>query len=770
MLLLLTALTVNVRAQWIDNFTDGNFSSSPSWKGDSTCFIVNTKKQLQLSAKSVTGSSYISTVSKVGTKASWSFLVMMDFNPSSSNYVKVYLMADQANITMPLKGYFIRIGGTNDDLCLFKQDGTTETLLADGRDKVFNTSAINARIKVTRDTSNKWELLCDTTGGENYRLSATAIDASIMMSSYFGVQCTYTATRSDKFYFDDFVITGENCEPPKPVADSTKLYDIVLNEIMTDPTPVVGLPECEYLELYNRSGNAVNMNGWKLTMGSYSYTLPNVTLSANGYLIATSKADTAKLKPYGQVLGLFTSSTTLTNTGQCLKLQNRDGRLIDWLEYDDSWYGDEFKTQGGWSLEQIDPWNTCGGKGNWKASTANAGGTPGSKNSVYASNPDNSIPDLFKVNVLKDTIVQLYFSEPLDTINATNVAIYSITPEIGKPKKASISNKSLSAVELTLPSPLLMGKTYDLHIDKLIKDCIGNQLSQEVAVSLALPASPDSADIVINEVLFNTRSGGTDYVELYNRSTKMINARNLLLGIKKDGKIGNLCRLSETGFLIGPAEYIVTSVDCNKIKPLYTIKNEKCFVDLSCMPSLDDKAATIVLLNDTFARIDELSYNASMHLPTLKSLEGISLERTNPNSQSYLPGTWHSAAESAGYGTPGYQNSQYLADTVASSSIVLSDDMFSPDNDGYNDVLQISYQFNKTGCRIQVFIFDSSGRLVRRLLNNELLGTTGSFIWDGTSDSGKLCNVGLYVIFVRTVWDDGLVKEYKRPCVLAIKR
>jgi hypothetical protein len=62
------------------------------------------------------------------------------------------------------------------------------------------------------------------------------------------------------------------------------------------------------------------------------------------------------------------------------------------------------------------------------------------------------------------------------------------------------------------------------------------------------------------------------------------------------------------------------------------------------------------------------------------------------------------------------------------------------------------------------------GRLVRRLLNNELLGTEGSFTWDGTSDAGKLCNVGIYVIFIRTVFDDGTVKEYKRPCVLALKR
>lgn len=757
-------------AQWTDNFSDGNFTASPVWKGDSTNFFVNAQSQLQLKATAVAGSSYLSTVSTIGCEASWSFLIKMDFNPSSSNYAKVYLMADQANLTLPLHGYFLRIGGTNDDLCLFRQEGATETLVADGRDKVFNTSTVNARIKVSRNASNQWELLCDTTGTENYSLSASAYDESIVESGFFGVQCIYTSTRSDKFYFDDFVITGETWEQPKPVTDSTKLYDVVFNEIMADPTPVAGLPESEYLELYNRSQQAINLKGWKLTAGSYTYVFPDFTLASSGYLIVSSKADTDKFKSFGQTFGLFTSSTALNNTGQYLSLRNRDDKLIDWLEYDNSWYGDEFKSQGGWSLEQIDPLNPCGGKANWKASTANAGGTPGSKNAVYSSNTDGTIPNLFRINVPKDTLIELYFTEPLDTVAAISLDTYSLTPDIGKPKQAVICNKNLSAVELTMPSPLSSGKTYNLHIKNLITDCVGNRLSQEITVPIGLTALPDSLDVTINEVLFNAKSGGADYVELYNRSTKMINARNLLLGIKKDGKVSNLCRLSEAGFLIGPAEYLVISGDCNKIKPFYTIKSEKCFVDLSSMPTLDDKSSTIVLQNDTFGKIDEFAYAASMHLPTLKNLEGISLERTNPNSPTYLPGVWHSAAESAGYGTPGYQNSQYLTDTVASSSIVLSDDIFSPDNDGYNDVLQISYQFNKTACRMQVFIFDSSGRLVRRLLNNELLGTAGSFSWDGTSDAGKLCNVGMYVIFVRTVWDDGLVKEYKRSCVLAIKR
>jgi hypothetical protein len=207
-----------------------------------------------------------------------------------------------------------------------------------------------------------------------------------------------------------------------------------------------------------------------------------------------------------------------------------------------------------------------------------------------------------------------------------------------------------------------------------------------------------------------------------------------------------------------------------QVKPFYRIENDKNFIELSQMTSLDDHTSTIILLNDTMGMIDEFSYSEKMHLATLKNSEGVSLERVNMNKPSYFPGNWHSAAETAGYGTPGYQNSQFLSDTAASQAISIIDDLFSPDNDGYKDILQVSYQFDKPGCRTQVYIFDAMGRLVRRLLNNELLGTQGSFTWDGTNDTGKLCTVGMYVIFVRTVFDDGTVKEYKKSCVLATRR
>ena len=200
------------------------------------------------------------------------------------------------------------------------------------------------------------------------------------------------------------------------------------------------------------------------------------------------------------------------------------------------------------------------------------------------------------------------------------------------------------------------------------------------------------------------------------------------------------------------------------------MENENNAIQLSNMPSLDDQAATVVLLNDTLGMIDEFTYSEGMHLQTLKNVDGISLERINPDKPAYYKGNWHSAAETVGYGTPGYKNSEYLTDSVRQTRFSLSQEIFSPDSDGFNDVLQVSYNFDKPGCRAQAFIFEPSGRLVRHLFTNELLGTQGSFTWDGTDDSGRMCHVGMYLVYVKTVFDDGTVDEYKKSCVLATKK
>ncbi|MGZ8516757.1 MAG: lamin tail domain-containing protein, partial [Chitinophagaceae bacterium] len=48
------------------------------------------------------------------------------------------------------------------------------------------------------------------------------------------------------------------------VLSAQNRYDVVIDEIMADPTPQIGLPNNEWLELKNTSSSAVNLQGWRI--------------------------------------------------------------------------------------------------------------------------------------------------------------------------------------------------------------------------------------------------------------------------------------------------------------------------------------------------------------------------------------------------------------------------------------------------------------------------------------------------------------------------
>jgi flagellar hook assembly protein FlgD len=92
---------------------------------------------------------------------------------------------------------------------------------------------------------------------------------------------------------------------------------------------------------------------------------------------------------------------------------------------------------------------------------------------------------------------------------------------------------------------------------------------------------------------------------------------------------------------------------------------------------------------------------------------------------------------------------------ISNGEITLTNDVFSPDNDGFEDILQISYEMKQTGLLGKARIFDDRGRLVRNLFSNELLGTNGTFSWDGLTDSKVKASIGVYVILFEAFSTDG---------------
>ena len=544
-------------------------------------------------------------------------------------------------------------------------------------------------------------------------------------------------------------------------------YAIVITEIMSDPTPQVGLPNVEWIEIRNTTASPINLQNWRVGDGSgISAALPNFLLQPDSSAIICGTTAAVSMQPYGRTFGV-TSFPSLDNDGELIFIRNNTGVTIHAVEYNKAWFNNAVKSDGGWTLEMVDTKNPCSGSTNWKASTDTRGGSPGIKNSVDGTNKDQTAPALIRAFALDNSNLLLSFDEPLDSLSAATVSNYSVSDGLGAPVAAVCISPLFNTVQLTFATVLQANKVYTITANN-VSDCGGNTIAAFKTAKVGLSSKADSLDVIINEILFNPKTDGTDYVEIYNRSIKIINLKDLFLANRSStGVISNIKQLSLFSIAMYPAEFLVLSEDENMVKRQYIAKNLSAFINLPSMPSFSDDKGTVVLLNNTGGVIDELAYDEKWHFALINNAEGIALERIDPNAKTQNKDNWHSAAKDVGYGTPSYQNSQFRIDLQVQGDVTVSTEVFSPDNDGTDDFLTIHYRFPESGYVMNISIFDAGGRPVKALQRNAICSQQGSFRWDGLNDQFQQLPLGPYVIFTEVFNLAGKVKRFKNQVILA---
>lgn len=544
------------------------------------------------------------------------------------------------------------------------------------------------------------------------------------------------------------------------------LYDVVINEVFASPTPSAGLPEAEYFELYNRSGHDIYANYWQISVGNSTREMPFFMIPAHGYAIVTRLGNGTLYSYYGQVVEV--ENLPLLPGSGSVSLFRNTGEFIASTNWSSDWFTSAFKANGGYSLERIDENSSDEATANWKETEAVIGGTPGERNSVYRPNPDETAPDLLRAFPINDSIIRITFSEPMDW-NTFSVEAFEVNKEPDLFKTLIFNAPHLNCVDAVLNKGLQLGVEYELTLHKTLSDLSGNNLQLNSArFALALKAQPN--DVVINEVLYNPFSGGTDFVELYNRSSKVINLKQFYLASRDDeNNIQQIRIITDDGTLLFPDDYVVLSVDQHKVLQYYYAPNFQAFYNLSSLPSYSNDAGVVVLMDTSAVLIDEFAYTDKMQFGLLTSTKGISLERIDPNRLASEKTNWHSAAENVGWATPGYRNSVFNQTQTYHDEIKLEPESFSPDNDGYNDILNLHYSFSKAGFMANIFIFDKVGRKIRTLVSNQLLSETGLMQWDGLTDNRQKAPVGIYIVYFELIDLDGTIRKFRKACVVSAR-
>ena len=592
-LLFLMLLSVKLTfAQVSDDFGDGNYTSNPTWLGNNSLFNVNSSKQLQSSLNSNNQTVSLSTSNFLAFNTHWEFFVQLNFDPSTSNQARIYLIADNQDLNAALNGYFIQIGesGSADSYDLYKQTGLTTIKIIDGAAKNrVDVNLLLARVKVTRSDVGKWELATDITGGNNFFLEGSTTDLTYTNSDWFGVRCEYTATRSTGFIFDDFIVA----------------------ELSPDVTPPL-LVSAKVLDEFN-------------VEAIFSERLQSSALTASNY--------------------------TLSNLG-----------------------------------------------------------TP-------------------------------------TTITAISGNSYKLT------------------FNLALPTG-----EYKLTVNN-VRDLKGNEIitSNTATFFYVKPYTLKKGDVLISEVLSNPRTGGVDFVEIYNNTNQILDLKELqLANADVAGNAANIKNLSATSVYMAAKTYWVLTTNPTVVKQQYNVKFSNQFIQMSSFPSYNNDKGSVILLGRV-GLLEQFNYNESMHIALLKDADGVSFERVSFAKEANLTGNFKSATQSSGFATPTYKNSQEQDANLTKNKVSLVSKTFSPDGDGFEDLLQIDYSFIENGNFATVNIYTDNGVLTRKLERNTSIATTGNFTWDGLNDAGQQSRVGIYIIKFDAFVLNGKTESFKQVCVLAAK-
>lgn len=823
--------------QIYDDFNDGNFTQNPQWFGAINHYEIDSNFWLHLDAPSENSSSALYLKSSILENAQWEIQIKLDFNPSGANYLDWYFMANDSNLVLASEAYFVRVGDSQDEISLYRQKNGVRTKIIDGIDGSVSQSEVSIELRIERDMGGYFSLSHKVLNSDDWFIEGTIYDNQCHQAKFSGILCNYTSTRSDKFYFDNYKITGEplidsiapiliNSEiitsnsilldfeaddfenihanhfvlnnsqaaldsiiqnkdtillhynqllPTNTnfsllisglldtagnIMNDTTLYfyqqehqmfDVVINEIMMDPEPNVQLAEAEYIECFNRANYPLNLKGWHLKINEKEYTIDSVTIMPQSYLLLLKPSDSIAFTNSHQTIINYSS---LPNNTGFIGLYDSLKNLVHEVEYYSSWHGNENKNNGGWSLEMIDPEAYCVRDENWSSSVNIIGGSPGLQNSIYTVLESDSLT-LEKVQILDEKSIALIWSENIYDEQLLNIQNYIMSDNLVIDTIVHALNKT----QISLATTLTENHLFNIKI-KAINNCKNKRSTANANFCKGL--WPKQESVYINEILFNPKSDGYDYVELYNASDTYIELSDLLIGNYDSlfNQISNPEIITENYTYFAPYSYITLCENSNWVKFNYEPRGDSTYIEVSNLPSFPDKEGTVAIASRSLEILDYFIYSEDMHFELLDSKEAVALERLSVNHS-----LWHSAPSTSHFGSPSWPNSQQLSTKIPRTILAVEPEIISPNLDGDKDFTQISIQ-SKSASMAKLSIYNQQGLMVWESLEYDYINTGINWLWNGIDLNQNPLPMGLYMILVELINEDGKKDLLKHPIVI----
>lgn len=611
--------------------------------------------------------------------------------------------------------------------------------------------------------------------GEKIGLTLTSFDEVMLERFEFALSKVVTAFGIYSFYgITDLsgnvtICNNENYGlEPIEYLEATYRGCVVINEVMAKPSDDWGLPNYEYVELFNSSGAAVNLKGWTLSTSTKTGVMPEFVLGAGDYVVLVTSGAVQSFSEYGSVIALSPwTATSITNANCELTLSDPSGRIIDFFQYESSLLSAD-KQIGGWSLERVSQYNLSLREANYMASLSAEGGTPCKQNSLYADEVDIDNPRVISA-ILTDSALTIVYDEPIDTLTIyNNVKFNGVSVSV---RLLEYDAKAQKTFVFKIKDEVRRGVTYHLRLPS-VDDLAGNA-SGEVELSVGICEAAEVGDaIIINEVMSAANPAKADFVEIYNNTQKIIDLSTLAFAKCANGVVTSYNTISNQLKPMFPADYVVITSDSLSVLSTFDVARSDRVVEMAKFPALTADEGEIAITTVSGDILDYLAYSKQMHNPLMRSShENVSLERISFSAPTNEVTNWTSASMLSNYATPTARNSQSRDSIVSGTSeVTIAKRIFTPDGDGIDDELIVNTTFTDGLWFATMRIFTSSGDEVVCVYNNETLPATGEMLWNGRNANGELMRPGTYIVFISAWQTGGKTKEFKKTCVIGVTK
>lgn len=777
LLFFLVNLPLLVFSQFQETFDGPDITSRNAWQGDLSDFIINENGWLELVGDSEKSSSQLQVSLAFSDTMVWQFDVKMDFIPSNYNHIRFNLLTDRLSIVGIDETYYVQIGSNDKTISLrrLRETESTPKRYIEQELNILKTDNVKLRVKVTLENSKKWTLYVQEAGKSFFSTIGTfeqELQSRQLKYIKSGFDFHYSSKKRGH-YIDNIEISSQiipTVEPETPTESEVQFIDIealtyasaklyfsapINIENATFYAEGEGFEGKEMIDrkkLYNENSVIIDFPQelsfntpytfyWEGIVDELGLPIKDGNVSVK--LVNDESEEDEEETPETPEEQPEDPIETYPEKAIRINEVMADPDTCGWPEYVEL-YNTQDKTI------SLDGWIFDYGNG-YKRKRLDGFSIPANGYVIlFHAKHTDIFPENIAIPI--ETFPQLFNNGKTLALYAGEKCIDSYVYPQAKPACSWEYDEEGWHLSSDSRGGTPGEANSEAEENEEDPDETPDEPEEETNPEPEIPEAqqPQPGDIIINELLPEPFVDGSEYIELYNRSEQELSLKDVCISTRKsDGSLNTRYPLEAYPQTLQAGDYLLLTKSIEGVENFYSLPASLNWLECK-LPVLSNTGSTVVLYREEGEIIiDEVSYSPKWHAPTVKNKKGVALERKDPDKDSQNADNWTSAASSAGFGTPGLENSQYLNGGTESDSEEIDDPIYQP-----TGTFQIPYRLNQSGYMARGWIFDLSGRKVALIADNTSLGTQGYLEWNGKGRDGSPVNTGIYIIYLE-LWHPG---------------